>query len=57
MEIMHQSEWLEAALNKAGVPVTFYTVKGAGHGRCGNPKVAESIRGFTAKYRKADKTP
>lgn len=28
----HQSELLEAALQKAGVPVIFYTVKGAGHG-------------------------
>jgi acetyl esterase/lipase len=28
----HQSVLLEAALKKAGVPVTFYTVKGGGHG-------------------------
>jgi acetyl esterase/lipase len=28
----HQSELLEAALKKAEVPVTFYTVQGAGHG-------------------------
>jgi acetyl esterase/lipase len=28
----HQSELLEAALKKAGVPVEFHTVKGAGHG-------------------------
>jgi acetyl esterase/lipase len=28
----HQSELLEAALKAAGVPVSFYTVKGAGHG-------------------------
>jgi acetyl esterase/lipase len=28
----HQSELLEAALKKAGVPVTFYTVKGGSHG-------------------------
>lgn len=28
----HQSELLEAALKRAGVPVVFYTVKGAGHG-------------------------
>jgi acetyl esterase/lipase len=27
----HQSELLEAALKQAGVPVTFYTVKGGGH--------------------------
>lgn len=28
----HQSELLDAALRKAGVSVTFYTVKGGGHG-------------------------
>ena len=28
----NQSELLTAALNKAGVPVTFHTLKGAGHG-------------------------
>jgi acetyl esterase/lipase len=28
---LHQSELLEAALKKAGVPVTFYTVKNGGH--------------------------
>jgi acetyl esterase/lipase len=28
---LHQSELLEAALKKAGVPVTFYTVKDGGH--------------------------
>jgi len=28
----HQSQLLEAALKAAGVPVSFYTVKGAGHG-------------------------
>ena len=45
----HQSELLEAALKKAGVPVTFYTVKGAGHGRFRDPKVAEITAEFLAK--------
>jgi len=35
----HQSELLEAALKQAGVPVTFYTVKGAGHGGFKDPQV------------------
>jgi len=46
----HQSVLLEAALRKAGVPVTFYTVKGAGHGRFNDPKVAELTKGFLAKH-------
>ena len=44
----HQSELLVAALEKAGVPVTFYTVKGGGHGRFNDPKVAELTREFLA---------
>jgi acetyl esterase/lipase len=44
----HQSELLEAALKAAGVPVTFYTVKGAGHGRFNDPKVPELTREFLA---------
>ena len=44
----HQSELLEAALRKAGVPVTFYTVKGAGHGGFRDPKVPELTRAFLA---------
>ena len=52
----HQSELLEAALNKAGVPVTLYTVKGAGHGRFNDPKVPEMTREFLAKYLKPAKT-
>jgi acetyl esterase/lipase len=35
----HQSELLEAALKKEGVPVSFYTVKGAGHGGFKDPNV------------------
>jgi acetyl esterase/lipase len=46
----HQSELLAAALEKAGVPVTFYTVKGAGHGGFGDPKVAELTSEFLAKH-------
>jgi acetyl esterase/lipase len=48
----HQSVLLEAALRRAGVPVTFYTVKGGGHGRFADPKVAELTKGFLAKHLK-----
>jgi acetyl esterase/lipase len=51
----HQSELLEAALKKAGVPVTFYTVKGAGHGGFNDPKVPELTEEFLAKYLKPGK--
>ena len=44
----HQSELLEAALRKAGVPVMLYTVKGAGHGRFSDPKVDEITKKFLA---------
>lgn len=46
----HQSELLEAALKKVGVPVTFYTVKGGGHGGFKEPKVMELARDFLAKH-------
>ena len=46
----HQSELLEAALKRAGVPVTFYTVNGAGHGGFHDPKVPEMTREFLAKH-------
>jgi len=46
----HQSELLEAALKNAGVPVTFYSVKGAGHGRFNDPRVAELTRAFLAEH-------
>ena len=46
----HQSELLEAALKKAGVPVMFYTVEGAGHGGFKDPKVPELTRAFLAKH-------
>jgi acetyl esterase/lipase len=48
----HQSELLEAALKKAGVPVTLYTVKGEGHGGFKDPKAAELTKEFFAKHLK-----
>jgi acetyl esterase/lipase len=48
----HQSELLEAALKKAGVPVSFYTVKGAGHGGFKDPNVPKLTKEFFAKYLK-----
>lgn len=52
----HQSELLEAALKKASVPVTFYTVKGAGHGGFRDSRVPELTREFLAKYLQPAKT-
>lgn len=46
----HQSELLDAALKRAGVPVTFYTVKGAGHGGFKDPKAPELTRQFFARH-------
>jgi acetyl esterase/lipase len=51
----HQSELLEAALKKAGVPVTFYTVKGAGHGGFKDPQVPELTRAFLSEHLKLTK--
>jgi acetyl esterase/lipase len=48
----HQSELLEAALKKADVPVSFYTVKGAGHGGFKDPNVPKLTKEFFAKYLK-----
>ncbi len=48
----HQSELLEAALKKANVPVTFYTVKGGGHGGFEDPNVPELTRKFFDKHLK-----
>ena len=48
----HQSQLLEAALKQAGVPVTFYTVQGAGHGGFKDPKVPELTREFLAQHLK-----
>ena len=46
----HQSRLLDAALQKAGVPVLFYTVKGGGHGGFTDPKVVELTKTFLAKH-------
>jgi len=53
----HQSELLTSALEKAGVPVTFYTVKGAGHGRFSDPKVTELTAEFLAKHLRPERAP
>ncbi len=45
----HQSELLAEALKKAGVPATFHTVKGAGHGGFKDPKVSELTQAFLAE--------
>ncbi|MBP8303274.1 MAG: alpha/beta hydrolase [Phycisphaerae bacterium] len=52
----HQSELLEAALKKAGVPVTFHTVKGGGHGGFKDPNVPVLVKGFLAKHLKPKDT-
>jgi len=46
----HQSELLESALTKADVPVTFYTVRGGGHGRFTDPAVPMIIRRFLGEH-------
>jgi acetyl esterase/lipase len=48
----HQSELLEAALKKAGVPVLFYTVKDGGHGGFKDPNVPKLTREFFEKHLK-----
>ncbi len=47
-----QSVELAAALKQAGVPVTFYTVKGAKHGGFQDPEVPRLTSAFFAKYLK-----
>ena len=47
-----QSVWLTAALKHAGVPVMFYTVKGAKHGGFHDPQVPQLTSAFFAKYLK-----
>lgn len=42
---LEQSELLEAALKKAGVPVTLYVAKGLGHG-LGGPEVRQAVVEF-----------
>ena len=45
-----QSELLEAALKKANVPVTLYTVKGGGHGGFDDPRIGQMITEFFAQH-------
>jgi acetyl esterase/lipase len=47
----HQSVLLDAALRKAGVEVTFHTVKGAGHG-FGGPEINRMVEEFFDKHLK-----
>jgi acetyl esterase/lipase len=51
----HQSELLEAALKKAGVSVTLYTVKGGGHGGFKDPNVPKLTKEFFEKNLKNKK--
>ena len=51
----HQSELLEAELKKAGVPVSFYTVNGGGHGGFNDPNVPKLTKEFFEKHLKGKK--
>ena len=46
----HQSTLLVDALHAAGVPVTFYTVVGAGHGGFDDPQIGALVQGFLATH-------
>jgi acetyl esterase/lipase len=46
----HQSTLLAAALEAAGVPVTFYTVVGAGHGGFDDPQISSLVHTFLATH-------
>jgi acetyl esterase/lipase len=46
----HQSVLLASALKKEGVPVTFFTVHGGGHGGFTDPEVAELTQRFLMTY-------
>lgn len=48
---LHQSQMLEEALRKAGVPVKLYVVKGAGHGQGfdKDPAIVPMVKDFLAK--------
>ena len=48
----HQSVLLKDALEKAGVPVTFYKVAGGGHGWFRDPKVPELTKAFLEQHLK-----
>ncbi len=50
-----QSVLLKDALEKAGVPVTFYKVEGGGHGWFRDPKVPELTKAFLEKHLKSTK--
>lgn len=52
----HQSVLLETALKKAGVPVTFYTVQGGGHGGFKDPQVPALTRAFLERHLKPART-
>ncbi|MBM3213087.1 alpha/beta hydrolase, partial [Candidatus Poribacteria bacterium] len=49
----HQSLLLEEALNKSGVSVVLYQVKGGGHGGFKDPKVHQLVIEFFNKYLKS----
>jgi acetyl esterase/lipase len=53
---INQSELLHEALRKADVPVTFYIVKGAGHG-FGGPDNEQQVHDFFAKHLKPASSP
>jgi acetyl esterase/lipase len=46
----HQSTLLAAALEAAGVPVTLYTVVGAGHGGFDDPQIPTLVHAFLAAH-------
>jgi acetyl esterase/lipase len=46
----HQSKLLADALKAAGVPVTFYTVVGAGHGSFKDPQIPVLVHEFLAAH-------
>jgi acetyl esterase/lipase len=48
----HQSTLLVAALEAAGVHVTFYTVVGGGHGRFNDPRISSLVHAFLATHLK-----
>ena len=50
-----QSVLLKDALEKTGVPVTFYKVEGGGHGWFRDPKVPELTKAFLEKHLKPTK--
>lgn len=51
-----QSALLEAALMKATVPVTFYTVKGGGHGGFNDARIGQLVTEFLARRLRATAT-